>query len=368
MPRPRFESGLTSSPAHDTLGGVVERRKRTRLSYNGCNARKTKASFRLTHPPASTNRFFRDKNGTCQHCGAADIPCEMDLRSHKRPFYRVSGDVFEYSIKLLRRFVPEAELPELTVDNIQALLRKLESAPAATVWESGSASAAAAAGTAAAASDSSGPALDNVEPALLPSAGPDPDPDPDPDPAGVRATATVPATTNQEELSCLLLDSMEKWRYIGADSSIRWNHAARMVCETSTARAGRRGGSRYEIASQPGSTPPTDSTHRASLHPQHRRAVGLLHLRYWASVIVLTRPFLLFTVAHTSNVISGAPVLSPWDYSASLTMDDTLQFDVFETLDLTSSRIGLMDTDMIMDASFSGSQFLHDNLDGAYQP
>lgn len=35
--------------------------------------------------------------------------------------------MYEHSIKLLRRFVPEEALPELTVDNIQALLQKLDS-------------------------------------------------------------------------------------------------------------------------------------------------------------------------------------------------------------------------------------------------
>lgn len=65
-------------------------------------------------------------NGTCEHCRSVGIPCEADLRGRKRPFYRVSGEVYEYSIKLLRRFVPEDQLPELTVENIQSLLERLE--------------------------------------------------------------------------------------------------------------------------------------------------------------------------------------------------------------------------------------------------
>lgn len=39
----------------------------------------------------------------------------------------------------------------------------------------------------------------------------------------------------------------------------------------------------------------------ASLHPQHRRAVSLLHLRFWTAVIALTRPFLLFLIAKSSS-------------------------------------------------------------------
>lgn len=67
------------------------------------------------------------ETGACQYCRSLGIPCEADPRSRKRPFYRVSGDVYDHSIKLLRRFVPEDALPELTVDNIQALLQKLDS-------------------------------------------------------------------------------------------------------------------------------------------------------------------------------------------------------------------------------------------------
>lgn len=39
----------------------------------------------------------------------------------------MSGEVYEHSIKLLRRFVSEEELPELTVENIEGVLRKLDS-------------------------------------------------------------------------------------------------------------------------------------------------------------------------------------------------------------------------------------------------
>lgn len=38
------------------------------------------------------------------------------------------------------------------------------------------------------------------------------------------------------------------------------------------------------------------------LPPQHRRSVAVLHLRYWISIIFVTRPFLLFTVARPSAI------------------------------------------------------------------
>ena len=66
------------------------------------------------------------ESGACHYCRSLNIPCEASVKSRKRPFYRVSGEVYEYSIKLLRRFVPEEELPELTVENIQDLLQKLD--------------------------------------------------------------------------------------------------------------------------------------------------------------------------------------------------------------------------------------------------
>jgi hypothetical protein len=42
---------------------------------------------------------------------------------------------------------------------------------------------------------------------------------------------------------------------------------------------------------------PTHLRSDSSVHPQHRRAVSLLHLRFWTAIISLTRPFLLFLVA-----------------------------------------------------------------------
>lgn len=46
----------------------------------------------------------------------------------------------------------------------------------------------------------------------------------------------------------------------------------------------------------------------SSLHPQHRRAVSLLHLRFWIATIALTRPFLLFTVGKMDRQQAAAMI------------------------------------------------------------
>lgn len=111
------------------------------------------------------------------------------MKSRKRPFYRVSGEVYEYSIKLLRRFVPEDELPELTVENIQDLLQKLD--------------------TKSETSSNPPPLPKELPPSENGSALGPPEPD--------APTETMEADEHpvlQEELGCLLLDSMGKYRML----------------------------------------------------------------------------------------------------------------------------------------------------------
>ncbi|KAK0637354.1 fungal-specific transcription factor domain-containing protein [Bombardia bombarda] len=154
------------------------------------------------------------EDGTCQYCRTAGIPCEVDLRSRKQPFYRVLGEVYEHSIKLLRLFVPEEELPELMVENIQALLDKLKSGTgtAPQTLPGGHAALTAGGGeTAPAPAPAAGVVADAAAAA-----------------AGRSSNDMMEADQHpllQEELGCMLLDSMDKYRYVGADSSIRWNHA-----------------------------------------------------------------------------------------------------------------------------------------------
>ena len=71
----------------------------------------------------------------CDYCRSSNLPCEAGERSRRRPFYQVSGEVYEYSIKLLRHFVSEEELPELTVERIQDFLQRLDGeGPDALSW------------------------------------------------------------------------------------------------------------------------------------------------------------------------------------------------------------------------------------------
>ncbi|KAK3688886.1 fungal-specific transcription factor domain-containing protein [Podospora appendiculata] len=184
-------------------------RKRARLSCNTCKARKTKAG---PYHPIITG-----------YCMSLGIPCEADPKSRKRPFYRVSGDVYEYSIKLLRRFVPEEELPDLTVENIQSLLQKLEHT------NNG--------GT----NIPPGPRQHLALTAGSPGAHDDGMPPVHAAPADRARSHEVMEPDDhpllQEESGCMLLDSMGKYRYVGADSSIRWNHAARTAGDPSSPHA-----------------------------------------------------------------------------------------------------------------------------------
>ncbi|SPO07712.1 uncharacterized protein DNG_10407 [Cephalotrichum gorgonifer] len=172
-------------------------RKRARLSCNTCKARKTKC--------------IGIETGSCHYCRSVNLTCEASVKSRKRPFYRVSGEVYEYSIKLLRRFVPEDELPELTVENIQDLLQKLDDRPPVPVRTP---------------PITSGGGVLSVEngDSLGPAAEADAD--------GTTETMEPEEHTSlQEEFGCMLLDSMGRYRYVGANSSIRWFNAIRTARE-----------------------------------------------------------------------------------------------------------------------------------------
>lgn len=103
------------------------------------------------------------------------------MRRRRCPFYQVSDELFEYSIKLLRHFVPEEELPELTVENIEHLIQKLDGNNPPT-WEF---------------------PVDDQSPSPSADAGSD------------GADDTIEADEHpllQEELGCMMLDSMGKYR------------------------------------------------------------------------------------------------------------------------------------------------------------
>ncbi|KAJ5463428.1 hypothetical protein N7475_008372 [Penicillium sp. IBT 31633x] len=90
-------------------------RKRARQSCEACKARKTKC--------------VGVENGDCEYCKSLNVPCEFNLKSRKRPFYRVSEEAYDHLIKLLRRFVSEEELPELTVASISTFLDQMNNDP-----------------------------------------------------------------------------------------------------------------------------------------------------------------------------------------------------------------------------------------------
>ncbi|PGG97438.1 hypothetical protein AJ79_09199 [Helicocarpus griseus UAMH5409] len=198
-------------------------RKRARQSCETCKARKTKC--------------VGFETGTCQYCASLGVPCEVNLKNRKRPFYRVSEEVYESSIALLRRFVSEEELPELTVDGIKGIITKLDNNNNSSSSSNGLLRNPMSPLVAVEAEDSQQEQggqqqqqqltkqhKENEE--VINGTGIHCEP-----PEEVMEADEHPVL--QEELGCMLLDSLGKYRYVGADSSIRWNHAARMAQHTS---------------------------------------------------------------------------------------------------------------------------------------
>ncbi|EER29323.1 Fungal specific transcription factor, putative [Coccidioides posadasii C735 delta SOWgp] len=167
-------------------------RKRARQSCETCKARKTK------------------------YCAQLGVPCEVNLKNRKRPFYRVSEEVYESSITLLRRFVSEEELPELTVEGIQSILAKLSDANGIGNGNARPTS----------------PRLQQQQDQQQPQNGHANKRMDDADGLPEEVMEPDEHPVLQEERGCMLLDSLGKYRYVGADSSIRWNHAARVAQQT----------------------------------------------------------------------------------------------------------------------------------------
>ncbi|KAJ5827171.1 Fungal specific transcription factor [Penicillium robsamsonii] len=168
-------------------------RKRARQSCETCKAKKTKC--------------VGIENGACQNCAQLGVPCEVNLKTRKRPFYRISEEVHESSIALLRRFVSEEELPELTVEGIQAIHAKLDERNA---------------------SSRSPRSVQVQRPTRTNNAE-----GAGKEPAGDEVMEPDEHPILQEALGCMVLDSLGKYRYVGPDSGIRWNHAARRAQQNS---------------------------------------------------------------------------------------------------------------------------------------
>ncbi|EXJ72932.1 uncharacterized protein A1O5_04081 [Cladophialophora psammophila CBS 110553] len=157
--------------------------------------------------------------------------------SRKRPFYRVSSDVFDHSIKLLRRFVSEEELPDLTVENIQRVLANVEMR-------------------------SNKPPVTQTPSTEVERNGVD-----DTQPAAGEIQEVVERDEHpllQEDLGSMILDSLGKYRYVGAESSIRWNHAARMACASSSIHLDPKVVSPLKTGLLPPLTPESTSTARTT--------------------------------------------------------------------------------------------------------
>ncbi|OAL22288.1 hypothetical protein AYO22_07332 [Fonsecaea multimorphosa] len=216
----------------------------------------------------------------------AGVPCEFNLNGRKRPFYRVSGDVFDHSIKLLRQFVSEEELPDLTVDNIQKVLTKLEMR-------------------------SSSRAVVETPSREIESSGAD---------IGVDDTHPAPDETQevvesdehpllQEDLGCMMLDPgtfMPLGYQALSLSLVKLRKKISYDCFLEPAQSGGRLPIKRVFNSLTCQyrwleSVPSYLHWKSSLPPQHRRAVAVLHLRYWVSIIFITRPFLLFSVTKPSR-------------------------------------------------------------------
>ncbi|KAJ5971239.1 uncharacterized protein N7479_001157 [Penicillium vulpinum] len=195
-------------------------RKRARQSCEACKARKTKC--------------VGVENGDCEYCKSLNLTCELNLKSRKRPFYRVSEESYEYLIKLLRRFVSEEDLPELTVESISCYLEQMNSDPSLHISP-----------------DDRG--VDTGPIHAVSASNPHDDPQ----------ELTVPNDNSlfQEELGCMTLDSLGKYRYVGANWSLRWYHATRLISERAVASDPR-----VVVPLKTGLLPPTTPECVASQH------------------------------------------------------------------------------------------------------
>ncbi|KAF4768624.1 hypothetical protein HAV15_002367 [Penicillium sp. str.  len=205
--------------------GDTSPRKRARQSCEACKARKTKC--------------VGVENGDCEYCKSLNVPCEFNLKNRKRPFYRVSEEAYESLIKLLRRFVSEEELPELTVESISGYLEQMNNDPIPHVSPHGS--------------DRDAEPSNAV---LAPNSRDDPQ-EHDPQELAMPNDNSL----FQEEMGCMTLDSMGKYRYVGANSALRWYHAARMVSERPL-----QSDPRVVVPLKTGLLPPTTPESVASQH------------------------------------------------------------------------------------------------------
>ncbi|KAH8904647.1 hypothetical protein BR93DRAFT_970584 [Coniochaeta sp. PMI_546] len=136
-------------------------RRRARQSCDACKSRKTKC--------------VQTGTGPCRYCASTGGICSTSVRLQRRPYYRVSEEEYQCCMRLLRHFVPNATLDMKTM---KAMIAEIE-------------------------------------------AGSD------------LAVSTPPKETEeseesevlQEELGCMIIDARGSYRYVGADSSVRFANA-----------------------------------------------------------------------------------------------------------------------------------------------
>ncbi|KAK2810967.1 hypothetical protein FQN50_002559 [Emmonsiellopsis sp. PD_5] len=214
-PLPIIEnSPINSEPPPEGLdaleGGETtpnQTRKRARQSCDACKQRKTKCV------PTGL--------GVCRYCASIGQTCGITARPRKRPFYKVSEEEYESCMYLLRHFVPGTELDLPTMRSMIAEIEKGRSEEPP---------------------DDNGAANDRPGGRVVPIL---------PRPPAPELIEADESSLLKEEQGCMLIDSLGKYRYVGVDSSVRFNHA--------THAAQSRGEQNPQRSSDPKVIPPLRS-------------------------------------------------------------------------------------------------------------
>ena len=74
-------------------------------------------------PSAPTSDGHAEGNGKCRHCESVGAICSTSSVPRKRPYYKVSEEEYESSMRLLRHFVPDTEL---NFENVKRMLAQLD--------------------------------------------------------------------------------------------------------------------------------------------------------------------------------------------------------------------------------------------------
>ncbi|KAK3317326.1 putative fungal-specific transcription factor [Cercophora scortea] len=168
-----------SSTSGSTAGAEPQRRqnrsiKRARQSCDSCKNRKTKC--------------VQTGTGPCQYCASTGGTCSTSVRPQRRPYYRVSEEEYQCCMRLLRHFVPHATLDLKTM---KAMLAEIEQGVEISSISSGGGGGGS--------------------------------------PASAAVIETEESEVLQEELGCMIIDAQGSYRYVGADSAVRFANAVTRV-------------------------------------------------------------------------------------------------------------------------------------------